>query len=524
MKWRGLSRTCLSLAVLVIIALSATLPTLSSQYTRGISSYGAINYPTTTYTIFKDGFSGGLSDWTIESGTWTIENNKLRGTAPDNQRRVILYRGEAGNDYEIDVRVYVISAMNFPEGQIAFRYESAGNYYFAGIGAYGYKAAIGTYVGGSAQLLASGGGVGTVGTGTWYDIRVKAVGPNLAVYVDGKEICSVVDTVHGTGKVGLTVYSSSVYFDDFEIRTQSPPSPSPPAQPPVASQIFFGTGEDYLLQWGGTWSELIPKLKYWKFNTVRLLFSSPTYTGSKLQSVFNYASMNNVLNQLYANGVQGILDLHNQEDHLGYFGSPAWKTFWTDLAQYYKDDPRVAAFEIFNEPNKGTFYNPYWGQYDFTRILAETIDAIHAIDPDRVVVYPPLQFWYFNGWVSSWAEVAVPSEHIRPHVVYNIHAWMESNTDVNLATSWAQGTVNAVVSWRNNKMGGNVPVWLGEFGFYTGINNDAQKAYTRTLVNGMVDNGMGFAWFLYYRDNVQCTNGQADYVLSTSRYATSIGL
>jgi len=292
--------------------------------------------------------------------------------------------------------------------------------------------------------------------------------------------------------------------------------PIVPAPPPQALPLT-GIGEDYLL-WGGSWPDLIPKLKYWNFNTVRLAFSFPDSppnidTGRTAHSKYDSTKMNDVLNILSSNGVKAILDLHNYVDMYGYFGSDAWINNWVNLARTYKGDKRIVAFEIFNEPYKGT--HKYATQAEVHRACARCIDAIRAIDPDRTIVYPP-----FSIFTIDWGSFSIPADAIRPNIIYSQHAWTTTK-DVTTAKNHANGVVNSMVNWK--KTYGSM--WLGEFG----VNQDptltdpasislaAQKEYCRALIDGCVDNSIGFCWWMY-----RSQQNWADAVLAESKYAQLI--
>jgi len=202
---------------------------------------------------FNDDFSGDLSRWEIKDGDWYIEDGKLRCDVTSGRERIV-FNEDVGDNYEITCKVYVISYVYGREGQIIARYEDSNNFYFMGSGAYGYKGAIGTYNRGTASMLASGGNSGYVDVhpSVWYEQKAVVVGNTLTVFIDGEEICSITDTSHETGRVGLTCIYSSVYFDDFTVKklSPSPVEPDPvepdPVEPPqngmtVGVDVWCGT-------------------------------------------------------------------------------------------------------------------------------------------------------------------------------------------------------------------------------------------------------------------------------------------
>lgn len=157
-----------------------------------------------------------LNNWVIINGDWVIVNDELQTSA--GVREVILVREDPGFNYEASTNTRVISSTR-PESHIALRYVDSNNYYFAGLGAFGYTAAIGIIEGGSVRMLASGGNPDyqDIVVGQIYDMRVRVAGSTITVYLDGQEMCTVDDSTFGFGAVGLTSYQSDVAYDDFVV-------------------------------------------------------------------------------------------------------------------------------------------------------------------------------------------------------------------------------------------------------------------------------------------------------------------
>ncbi|MDH5634217.1 MAG: hypothetical protein OEY30_00170 [Candidatus Bathyarchaeota archaeon] len=183
----------------------------------GILISAAIMWRNSTI-IFQDDFSADLSNWQVVNGVWALEMQTLR--CDSTARMVVLYNGDVGSNYEITCHALILGSASKPEAQIAFRYGSDGNYYFAGLGAYGYKAAIGIFESGAASMLSSGGNgnYSDINGNVWYTLKVRVKGSSFSVYVNGEFVCSTDDTTHEVGRVGLTAIYSTVYYDDFQVR------------------------------------------------------------------------------------------------------------------------------------------------------------------------------------------------------------------------------------------------------------------------------------------------------------------
>jgi len=497
LKWESLSRTFLSFASLILIICSATLPVLALQYSSSqrISSLGTINYSTTA-VIFKDDFSNTLSDWTIESGVWTIDDGKLPGTASDNQRIVILYKGDVGVDYEITVKVYIMSsASTRPEGQIAFRHESVGNYYFAGIGAYGYKAAIGTFIDGRPSMLAYG-GLGNyqeVQQNIWYNLKITAVRNEIKVYVNDELICSVTDNGHTTGKVGLTAIHSSVYFDDFIVRG-SMPSISRLRVEGTQIKDQFGRRvylkgvnfmSDFWWYEGRGTEQQFVYMKNWGVNVVRIVIECWEIEQGLMNNPSFLTRLDNMISWAEKYGMYVVLDgwhLSGSTANGVYRHDTAkymvdkwddWIKQWKTLATRYKGRTNIL-YDLLNEPLQlGTYEN-------YQTKMRQAIDTIRAIDPDVVIIVEEMS-------IGSWDKMGFHFEQTnpidRPNVIFSGHRYgSQPSGHQDIPTKEAIRSSLSVRKWdwmlKNNRA-----VWIGEFGAY---NNDGLSATEQTWLRNFM--------------------------------------
>lgn len=158
-----------------------------------------------------------LNQWQIVSGDWTLNNTDATLGVSTTSRDIILVAEDPTFNYEIATRTKIMSSDGRPESQIIFRYENTDNYYFAGLGAWGYLAAIGTMDEGSARMLVGGGNPDYVDIDLdhWYDLKVRAAGSTFEVYVDDILVCTADDLQHGFGAIGLTSIHSDTVFDSF---------------------------------------------------------------------------------------------------------------------------------------------------------------------------------------------------------------------------------------------------------------------------------------------------------------------
>ncbi|WP_310603013.1 glycosyl hydrolase family 18 protein [Anaerosporobacter sp.] len=162
-------------------------------------------------------------------------------------------------------------------------------------------------------------------------------------------------------------------------------------------------------------------------------------------------------------GIYVILDLHgtfgsqNGMDHSGEINDGYqlyWNNYnrsktiwlWEQIANHYKGNPAVAAYDLLNEPGikAGTTYDLHWNLYD------EIYKAIRKIDADHIIIME-------SCWGTS--NLPKPTTYGWENVVYEYHHYTwNSVSDYN-------GQVNSCNSFVNgiNNAGYNVPSFVGEF-------------------------------------------------------------
>jgi aryl-phospho-beta-D-glucosidase BglC (GH1 family) len=246
-------------------------------------------------------------------------------------------------------------------------------------------------------------------------------------------------------------------------------------------------------------------LQTWRFNTVRLAFAFPG-SGGTTRNVLQLDELDQVLTLLASYGIRGILDLHNLEDMPGYFGSAAWIAAWVDLATRYRDDDRIAAFELFNEPfgpdkpSRVSTWDPSItgggsnlsdGTEGVAAALAACVDAIRSTGDTHPIVYPDP--WWFR---PTRDEVYDPHSFIesgysRENIVITMHPWYLW-TDQSLEKMYKDFLFNQLdkfEAWAEH-----YPLWLGEFGAASPDEKPwhTQKTVGVELVNYALSKGIGF--------------------------------
>jgi hypothetical protein len=185
------------------------------------------------------------------------------------------------------------------------------------------------------------------------------------------------------------------------------------------------------------------------YDTVRLAFS---FWDGDTHNKLVYTDMDQIIDFFYSNGISVILDLHNWQDMSGMFGSQEWIDNWVAVSTRYKDDHRVVAYEIFNEPPNG---NPQG--------LKACLDAIRANGDNKLVIYPDPRFW-----AGVNAEQVGDPEGLRQYgddnTVIAFHEWYSEWADTNRGMdTWFNTRKTVVDAWDEHWR-----VWNGEVNYWCG--------------------------------------------------------
>jgi hypothetical protein len=235
--------------------------------------------------------------------------------------------------------------------------------------------------------------------------------------------------------------------------------------------IWRGTGGSYLFHAGNRYQEAwqlhLPEIQAMGLNTIRLAFAfadsvpNPEY-GVPSADILDFDKMDWVLDFLSQQGIKGILDLHNYNDMFGDFGSQRLVDNWRVVAQHYRGDPRVAAYELFNEPFGSTWASSIRSKMDVARFYAELTDAIREVDPEHIVV------WESQPYVLPLEEIA---DCLRPNMVFTFHRWWTNQKwefDVWTPEQLSYMSLSYAVEYRKKL---SIPFWFGEFGAHWPFNS-----------------------------------------------------
>lgn len=259
------------------------------------------------------------------------------------------------------------------------------------------------------------------------------------------------------------------------------------------------------------WSTLIPYYESWKFNTVRLgfIFPDSPYREDRFTLPLDYEKLDQLLDYLYSNGLLAILDCHNTGDLFGYFGGPEWMNDWINLVARFKNDKRIAAWELANEPSKkwGTWHPSITTYYEFLQAFANCVDSIRALGDTHPVIYPSPYYWGFE----------FPQEPRRSNIIISFHSWNYVHT-IEEALEIAQNLRNNWQYWMDQ----GFPIWVGETGVHAENNKygtpwDVEAEKFLYVINACIEDGVGFnLWGYGYEYG---NTAEIDQLLSMSDYS-----
>lgn len=297
---------------------------------------------------------------------------------------------------------------------------------------------------------------------------------------------------------------------------------------PIGKEInWYGIGSDWKVYMKdssiGTalqrWETEIPKIKQWGFNTVRLAFRFDNEGDA--HSLLNYQELDQVLSLMNENNLKVILDLHDWRDMYDYFGSQTWIDNWVNLAQYYKNNDIIIAYELFNEPFTQNWHSSVdgggcgvgYGEGVMTA-LAECVDAIRATGDEHTIVYPDP--WFIRPTETDVMHPERIAETLkRDNVIITFHLW-QNNPDV-FSIDYhmeqrAQAWINA--GW---------DIWVGEMGVFPNRPWTEQEDWCVGAINYVVDRNIkGFnLWMHGYSSRDQAWS-MSNEVLDASDFTAEI--
>ena len=208
-------------------------------------------------------------------------------------------------------------------------------------------------------------------------------------------------------------------------------------------------------------------------------------TDYSLAGDYDFSLVDAIIEKAASYGIYTILDLHgaygsqNGADHSGEVKLPTdfysneemmqlTVDLWRAMAEHYKGNAAVAAYDILNEPSE----HKEGGGTEFTTtrhwdFMDRLYDAIRQVDKDHVVIFE-----------SCWTAVNIPNPGMYgwQNCMYSFHHYSNQYGD---DASLHNATVDAVIT-SVKAMNFGVPIYMGEFTCY---GNKEQWEYTLDAFN-----------------------------------------
>lgn len=244
----------------------------------------------------------------------------------------------------------------------------------------------------------------------------------------------------------------------------------------------------------------IDSMRSWGFNSVRLPMHFNLYTlpvdqepDSTKQTWIEkgFQLTDSLLAWCKANKMYLILDLHAAPGGQGndlnisdrdstkpsLWQSPANQektiALWKKLAERYKNEPWIGAYDIINEPNWG-FEDPSdrnglkeSSNKPLRELMVKITQAIRSVDKKHIIIIEG------NGWGNNYK---------------GIFPLWDNNTVISFHKYWNHNDVKSIQHMLDARTQNNAPVWVGE----TGENSNTWFA---DAVQLMESNNIGWCWW-----------------------------
>ena len=336
----------------------------------------------------------------------------------------------------------------------------------------------------------------------------------------------------------LLISTTSLSSSGSILYTFEEPEPTPFVNLDSELELMYalpltGWGADLALHYNddmSNWetSNILSRLEYWAdrgmtVSRIEFQFNDVVIRGG---STYSKAKFDELLGYFDAIGVKVIADLHNDGggsniDLASYVLTDGFVNNWLQFVTDYKDDDRIAAINIFNEPTDLSSYGTSNTQQ--IQIYADLIADIHVIDPDRVVLFPYWWLMWYNN-INIWFDDLQASGVLNdPYVIYDVshpyfceyELWDEYMSPEQKADWIFDTQILPAIEF----FGSADKVWIGEtFGFWPlaelspghpPATWSLQSAFITRIINNCVENDVGFQLFA-------CTSPSEKFYLHTN--------
>ena len=243
----------------------------------------------------------------------------------------------------------------------------------------------------------------------------------------------------------------------------------------------------------------VDSLKSWGFNSIRLPMHYNLFTlsvedepvkGENTWKQEGFAMVDSLVSWCKADHIYLILDMHATPGGQGHDlnisdrdpSKPSlWESkenqqkliaLWTKLAERYKDETSVGAYDIINEPNWTFEGKDKNGREDslnkpLRELMVSITTAIRKVDQNHIIIIEG------NGWGNNYKGIFPPWD---ANMVVSFHKYWNYNT---------QKSIQQFLDYRDKY---NLPIWLGESG-------ENSNAWFTDAISLMEKNNIGWCWW-----------------------------
>jgi endoglucanase len=249
-----------------------------------------------------------------------------------------------------------------------------------------------------------------------------------------------------------------------------------------------------------SYGDYLNSLRGWYGNNQ--LFTDPsTLEGVRL--------IDEVLSWCGANGMYVVLDLHaapgaqgsdtNISDALVSGGNDFWNNqinqdiavrLWSTLSNRYKGDPRVAMYDVLNEPNHIPDNSTQNGNQRLHDVMQRFINTIRGNNDNHLILLEG------NGFGNDYNWMEKRTFTNTANLVYNSHRYSGTGYEIDNNPNSVDGnnpnSLRLIGNLTRFRSDNNVPIWVGETG-----ENSAQ--WMADAANGLNSVGIGWCHWTYKR-------------------------
>lgn len=270
--------------------------------------------------------------------------------------------------------------------------------------------------------------------------------------------------------------------------------------------------------WFGHVEEDFARISEWGFNVVRLPIGWAYLEPEPGRYSEEYLKLiDKVIVWCKIHGLYVVLDMHQWRwgPRYGGCGMPDWVTpnalseeeaakeffsnpglweklaeAWKVVAQRYRNEPAVAAYDLFNEPPLYSGMSLEWLAQQSKAFYSYLIEEVRKVDKRHVLLYEPVWGGIFEGTPVI----------LDYNVALTVHTYIGGTAD---GLTGYERTNQAemereIRKWIDLGSRYNLAIWVGEFG----VSSAAYKAreWANDITSLFDKYALGYAWWSYWRD------------------------